>query len=220
MENYYIAGYYLKQQFGGDGPKWTTLEHNGVLFPPEYISHGVPVIYDGREIVLDKDAEEDATLYAKYIESEYIKSGVFKKNFWKDWRDVLGKDHEIKELDKCDFSLIYSYLVRLKEEKKLISKVVEDVDKFKIAIVDGKPQQVGNFRIEPPGIFLGRGCNPKLGRIKRGYILKILLSILGKMQKFQIHLKVICGKMWCIINMWSGWHHGLMILLVRLNMCG
>ncbi len=28
-------------------------------------------------------------------------------------------------------------------------------------------QPVGNFRIEPPGIFLGRGCNPKSGLVKR-----------------------------------------------------
>ena len=41
------------------------------------------------------------------------------------------------------------------------------MEKDKTAIVDGKIQPVGNFRIEPPGIFLGRGCNPKLGKIKR-----------------------------------------------------
>ena len=27
--------------------------------------------------------------------------------------------------------------------------------------------QVGNFRVEPPGLFRGRGEHPKMGRIKR-----------------------------------------------------
>ena len=46
-----------------------TLEHNGVLFPPDYEKHDVPVIYNGKKIVLDEKAEEYATIYAKYIES-------------------------------------------------------------------------------------------------------------------------------------------------------
>ena len=39
-------------------------------------------------------------------------------------------------------------------------------EKYKIALVDGNPQPVGNYRMEPPGIFLGRGDNPKIGKIK------------------------------------------------------
>ena len=39
-------------------------------------------------------------------------------------------------------------------------------EKFKVAIVDGKEQHTGNFRIEPPGIYLGRGCHPLAGKIK------------------------------------------------------
>lgn len=31
-----------------EGKKWKTLEHNGVLFPPDYQPHGVPLIYDGK----------------------------------------------------------------------------------------------------------------------------------------------------------------------------
>ena len=37
-------------------------------------------------------------------------------------------------------------------------------------MVDGKSQPVGNYRMEPPGIFLGRGDNPHLGKIKRRII--------------------------------------------------
>ena len=36
--------------------------------------------------------------------------------------------------------------------------------------IDGKKQQVGNFRIEPPGIFLGRGCHPLIGKNKKNIL--------------------------------------------------
>jgi len=148
--------------------KWTTFQHNGVMFPPEYVKHNIPIIYKGEQIILDIAAEEYATLYAKYIETDYVKSKVFNKNFWHDWKAVLGKDHKIKSLEDCDFGLIYNYILKTKEEK-LISKEQrkQNDEKYMYAMIDGKKQPVGNFRIEPPGIFLGRGCNPNLGMIKR-----------------------------------------------------
>jgi DNA topoisomerase-1 len=33
-------------------PKWQTLEHAGVLFPPEYEPHGVKMLYDGKPVDL------------------------------------------------------------------------------------------------------------------------------------------------------------------------
>lgn len=35
------------------------------------------------------------------------------------------------------------------------------------AIVDGVKEKVGNFRVEPPGLFRGRGEHPKMGKLKR-----------------------------------------------------
>lgn len=152
--------------------KWTTLVHNGVKFPPEYIPHSVPVIYNGEKIILDPEAEEDATLYAKFTITDHVKNNVFRKNFWNDWKDSLGPNHKIKDLVGCDFGLIYDYILKTKEEKKLEkqNKPKNDVDenaKYKIAIVDGKEQGVGNFMIEPKSIFIGRGCNKNLGKIKK-----------------------------------------------------
>jgi len=174
--NYAKMEYLIYFQLGGVKNKWKTFSHNGVLFPPEYTKHDIPIICNGERIILSKDAEELATLYAKYTESEYIKSAVFKKNFWKDWKKTLTNFPQIKSLADCDFSLIFSYLIDQKEKVKGISKqekilIKEEKDtiehKYKTAIVDGKEQPVGNFRVEPPGIFIGRGCHPKLGRIKR-----------------------------------------------------
>jgi DNA topoisomerase-1 len=169
-----MTEYWIEQQFGGKY-KWTTLEHNGVLFPPDYIKHNVPVVYNGKNIVLDILAEEYATIYSRYTDTEYITSRIFTKNFWKDWSRILGKNHEIQNLESCDFSKIYQYLVEQKEkakeltmEERKMAKTERDKQeaKYKVAIVDGMEQPVGNYRIEPPGIFIGRGCHPKMGSIK------------------------------------------------------
>lgn len=160
-----IANYWFYKQSGGKN-KWITLDHNGVLFPPEYQPHRVPIVCKGKEIILDPEAEEIATLYAKYIETDYINSRIFKKNFWKDWKKILGDKYDIDTLEDCDFRLIYNHLLEEKEKRKGIIKEEFDT-KYKTALLDGKEQPVGNFRIEPPGIFMGRGaCNPKLGKIK------------------------------------------------------
>lgn len=54
-----------------------------------------------------------------------------------------------------------------KEEKK--EKKKKDDEKsnpFKYAIIDGKLEKVGNFRIESRSIFKGRGKHPQSGIIK------------------------------------------------------
>jgi len=110
---YNMAKYWLKMQFGGKY-KWTTLEHNGVLFPSAYIPHETPIIYKGEQIILEPDAEEIATIYAKYMDTEYVNNKIFRRNFWVDFRKILGKHHQIEDLDNCDFSLMHKYLL---EEK-------------------------------------------------------------------------------------------------------
>ena len=186
-KTFIVANYIILRQLGGAKKKWTTLDHNGVLFPPEYEKHNVPVFYKNQEIILEKDPEEFATLYAKYLETDYIKNRVFNRNFWNDWKKILGKNHVIQSLEDVDFGPIHNYLLRQKEEKKAnpIDKSIRQAEeeKYKYAIMDGKKQPVGNFRIEPPGIFLGRGCNPKLGKIKpRIYPEDIIINI-GKEAK-------------------------------------
>lgn len=42
--------------------KWDTLEHSGVLFPPEYTPHGVKMLYDGEPVELTPQQEEVCTL--------------------------------------------------------------------------------------------------------------------------------------------------------------
>jgi len=155
-------------QFGG-GVKWKTFSHNGVWFPPEYVPHSQPLKYKNQMIDLKPDAEEVAMLYARYIETDYVTNKTFNKNFWNDWKKILGSESPIKDLDGCDFTTYNKILSDAKEKKKELksdnNKAI--IDKYQIAIVDGKEQPVGNFRIEPPGIFIGRGDNPNLGKLKR-----------------------------------------------------
>jgi len=167
--------YWVWMQFGGNKKKWKTFEHNGVLFPPEYVKHNIPITYNGEKIILNKLAEEYGTLFAKFIDTEYMNNKIFKKNFWKDWKKIVNNE-KIVSLDDCDFTEIYKYILKTKEVKKNESKEEkqklkkqrdEEEAKYKTAKVDGKEQPVGNYRIEPPGIFIGRGCHPKLGCIKK-----------------------------------------------------
>ena len=184
-----LTNYFLSRQFhlfpldnfsmvqsGGKNNKkrWDRLQHNGPMFPDDYVPHKIPVLYKKESIVLPPDAEEYATIYAKYIDSEYIKNNKFNKNFWNDWKDLV-KNTKIKNLEDCDFSLIQKHILKEKEKKANISK--EDKLKllegkkiqeepFLYATIDGKKEKIGNFKIEPPGIFIGRGCHPLLGSIK------------------------------------------------------
>lgn len=50
-----------KEPTNGKGDiKWATLEHHGVVFPPEYEPHGVPLMYDGEEVQLKPEQVWDS----------------------------------------------------------------------------------------------------------------------------------------------------------------
>jgi DNA topoisomerase-1 len=182
-----------KKQRGGNY-KWTTLEHNGVLFPAEYTPHFMPLKYNNEYIQLTNNQEEAAMLYAKYIGTDYTENRTFNRNFWNDWKKLLGKNSIIQNLENCDFT---EYKQKILEDKimqkaiilntqsveedmsansaesvdSVMSRITYNIDakeeeKYKIAIVDGISQPVGNYRMEPPSIFLGRGDNPMIGKIK------------------------------------------------------
>ena len=54
-----------------------------------------------------------------------------------------------------------------KEEKQKLKEENQKIaDKFGNCIMDGHKQKVGNYRVEPPGLFRGRGDHPKQGKLK------------------------------------------------------
>ncbi|GAA5876326.1 hypothetical protein JCM16303_007100 [Sporobolomyces ruberrimus] len=165
---------------GDNETKWKTLEHNGVLFPPEYEPHGVKMKYNGKPVELAPEAEEVASFFAAILESDHVKNPTFVANFFTDFLKIL-EEHppldgtKITTIDKCDFTPIFAYLEAEKMKKKELTtaqkkelKAAKDVveDKYKTCLLDGRKEKVGNFRIEPPGLFRGRGEHPKTGMLK------------------------------------------------------
>lgn len=160
----------------GTEVRWKTLEHAGVLFPPEYEPHGIKMLYDGVPIDLTPEQEEVATFFAVMKDTDYMNKPTFLKNFWEGFQEVLGPRHVIQSLEKCDFTPIYEWHMAERERKRSLSKEEkerlkrereEKEAKYKFALVDGRREQVGNFRVEPPGLFRGRGEHPKMGKIKK-----------------------------------------------------
>ncbi|XP_028082689.1 DNA topoisomerase 1-like isoform X1 [Camellia sinensis] len=160
----------------GEGQKWTTLIHNGVIFPPAYKPHGVKMLYKAQKVDLTPEQEEVATMFAVMLDTDYMNKPKFKENFMNDWRKILGKKHVIQRLEDCDFTPIYEWHQKEKEKKKQMSteekkalreEKLKQEEKYMWAIVDGLKEKVGNFRVEPPGLFRGRGEHPKMGKLKR-----------------------------------------------------
>ncbi|RCK58105.1 DNA topoisomerase 1 [Candida viswanathii] len=178
-----------------EGVKWETLEHNGVIFPPEYepLPSHVKLYYDGKPVNLPPEAEEVAGFFGAMVETEHAKNPVFQKNFFTDFLEVLkecgGCGVEIKEFEKMDFSKMHAYFEQQREEKKSMSKdekkrLKEEKEKFeepyKTCYLNGRKELVGNFRIEPPGLFRGRGAHPKTGKLKRRVAPEQVTLNLGK----------------------------------------
>ncbi|AQK50794.1 DNA topoisomerase 1 beta [Zea mays] len=173
----------------GGGKKWTTLEHNGVIFPPPYKPHGVKMLYNGKPIDLTPEQEEVATMFAVMKDTDYAAKPTFIDNFFTDWRKVLGKNHIIKNFELCDFTPIYEWHLREKERKKqmtteekktLREDKLKQEEKYMWAVVDGVKEKVGNFRVEPPGLFRGRGEHPKMGKLKRRILPSDITINIGK----------------------------------------
>lgn len=169
--------------------KWDTLEHSGVVFPPEYepLPKHVKLIYDGIPVTLQPEAEEVATFYGSMLNSTHnVENPTFNKNFFEDFTTVLdktghGKDKDgntvkIKKFEKCDFKPIFEWFDSERAKKKALPaaekkalKAEKEAEEaaYMYCMWDGRKQKVGNFRVEPPGLFRGRGEHPKTGRVKK-----------------------------------------------------
>lgn len=91
-----------------DSVKWTSLQHNGVLFPPEYKPHGVKMKYAGKPISLSPEAEEVASFFAALLETDHGRNPVFQKNFFDDWQTVLKKDPRVRAILQVFITKQYS----------------------------------------------------------------------------------------------------------------
>ncbi|KAK1937278.1 DNA topoisomerase [Babesia divergens] len=157
---------------------WEYLEHNGMIFTPEYKPHGIPIKFKGETITLTPELEEVATFWAQSIGTQYEESEIYRKNAWGTFLDMLPKGHPIRKgrgkLEDCDFSDIKQHLENEKEKKKehkeyykmLKEETAKKEYRFSYALIDWIREKVSSNRLEPPGLFKGRGLHPKQGRLK------------------------------------------------------
>jgi DNA topoisomerase-1 len=167
--------------------QWDTLRHNGPMFPPPYEPHGIPILYKGEVFPLNPEEEEIATYYATMRNAtQYYYNPKFRANFLFEWKKVLNKRvdkngnclNPIQRLDDlalCNFDRIWDWWVagreakknRTKEEKQAAKKADEALRApYKYCLWNVRQQELAAYRIEPPGLFRGRGKHPKQGLLK------------------------------------------------------
>lgn len=188
-----------------DSIKWTTLEHNGVIFPEEYerLPKDVKLLYDGTPVELDIEAEEAATFFGFMLNSTVnVENPTFQKNFFRDFKEILdrtggakdknGKKVDIKEFEKLDFSQLWAYKdaqTKARNARSSAEKKAEKAERDKkdapylYCKWDGRKEKVGNPRVEIPGLFRGRGDHPKTGCIKKRVLPEQITINIGKEAK-------------------------------------
>ena len=180
--------------------KWKTLEHNGILFPPEYESVGIKIKINGENVSLTLEQEEMIYQWAKKkdapkpgVTEKYVEDPVFQKNFVKDFAKTFNNKFKDLKYADIDFTQSYKLVDKEKEVKELMTKEEKKAlaaerkkirENMKIsygkAIMDGKEVDIANYMAEPPGIFMGRGEHPMRGRFKPRVTAKNVTLNLGK----------------------------------------
>ena len=183
--------------------KWKTLEHNGILFPPEYESVGIKIKINGENVSLTLEQEEMVHQWAKKkdapkpgVTEKYVEDPVFQKNFIKDFAKTFNNKFKDLKYADIDFTQSYKLVDKEKEVKELMTKEEKKAlaaerkkirENMKIsygkAIMDGKEVDIANYMAEPPGIFMGRGEHPMRGRFKPRVTTKNVTLNLGKEAK-------------------------------------
>ena len=94
--------------------KWKTLEHKGILFPPEYQSVGIQIKINGENVSLTLEQEEMVYQWAKKkdapkpgVTEKYVEDPVFQKNFVKDFAKTFN--NKFKDLKYVDIDFTQSY---------------------------------------------------------------------------------------------------------------
>jgi len=183
--------------------KWKTLQHNGILFPPDFESKGIKIKIRGENVPLNLLQEEMVYQWSKKkdapkpgVTEKYIEDPTFQKNFVSDFSKAFNGKFKSLQYADIDFSMPYKLVDKEKEEKELLTKedkkalaikrkeIREEMKvKYGKAIIDGKEVEVGNYMAEPPGIFMGRGDHPMRGRYKPRATAKDVTLNLGKEAK-------------------------------------
>jgi len=170
-------------------PKIKQLVHSGVLIPA-CEPQGFTIGYRGTKLALTPEQEEIALAWVKKLGTDYAKDPVFVRNFMQDFSKVLGVDTSSK-IEDFDFSEIQRWVEEEKtkkenmsrEEKKKLAETRKknreaNKEKYGYAILNGERVEIGNYTVEPPSIFMGRGEHPLRGSWKPRVIYRdIILNL-------------------------------------------
>ncbi len=153
------------------------LVHKGIIIP-QYEPKGFSIFYRGTRIPLDPTQEEMAVAWVKKLGTEYVNDPVFVKNFLSDFCKALNLSNPCK-IEEFDFSEIQRWVEAEKLRKEQVSKEEKKAqaaerkkireankEKYGFATVNGERVELGNYTVEPPCIFMGRGNHPLRGRWK------------------------------------------------------
>jgi len=176
--------------------KWNKLEHNGILFPPDFETKNIRIKIKGEKIDLNLDQEEMVYQWAKKKDTPYVQDKVFQKNFLTDFAKTFGKKYSKLELSDVDFKNAFDLVDKEKDAKELLTKeekkalavkrkeLREEMKaKFGKGMMDNKEVEIANYMAEPPGIFIGRGEHPLRGKWKPKVSAKDVTLNLGKEAK-------------------------------------
>ena len=82
---------------------------------------------------------------------------------------------KVTKFELCDFRPMFDYFEAEKAKKKSMTTAEKKAAKaakdaleapYTHCTLDSRKEKVGNFRVEPPGLFRGRGDHPKKGALK------------------------------------------------------
>ena len=180
--------------------KWKTLQHNGILFPPNFETKKIKIKVKGEDVNLTILQEEMAYQWAKKKDApkpgtteKYVEDPIFQKNFLKDFTKTFNGKFKNLQYSDIDFSDAYKLVNKekevreslTKEEKKSLAakrKILREEmkEKYGKAVMDGQEVEVANYMAEPSGIFMGRGEHPMRGRYKPSVTSSSVTLNLGK----------------------------------------
>ena len=176
--------------------KWKKLEHNGILFPPDFETKKIKIKIKGENVDLDINQEEMVYQWAKKKDTPYVQDKVFQKNFLADFVNTFGSRYKKLELEDVDFKNAFKVVDKEKDAKELLTKEEKKAlaakrkelreemkEKFGKGKMDGNEVEIANYMAEPPGIFIGRGEHPLRGKWKPKVTSKDVTLNLGKEAK-------------------------------------
>ena len=121
------------------------------------------IVINGERVSMTPEQEEMAVAWSKKIGTPYVEDPVFQENFLYDFLKLFPPRFKHVKIKDIIFPTLPEKVELTKEQKKSIAagrkkKRLELKEKFGYAIVDGIRTEIANWVVEPPGLFMGRGC--------------------------------------------------------------